>query len=307
MCVTKTQSLDKKRRLKKRYLFILLLLIPPFFMDSCLRMRITHGEAAAYFKQTGVTAQSQVLTLDEYELHYMVSGNPNAPTLFMLHGSPGAWDAFKGYLSDPELTKNYRLIAVDRPGFGYTNFGNSMNLDQQAEILVQLLRSVDNGMDVTTIGHSYGGPLAVAMALKEDTLIEQVVIIAGSLDPAAEKPELWRKPLMVFPFKYYLPASLRTSNEELWMLKEDLNRLAPKLAELEQPIFLIHGTKDRLVPYSNMEFMERSFRNAQSVKTWSLPGKDHFILWEDREQIRDSLLHWHKRIRKGLPMHSTPQ
>lgn len=301
------QQLEKKRRFKKRYLFILLLIIPPFFMDSCMRMRLTPEETAAYFKETGVPAQSKLLTLDGYELHYLESGKPNGHTLLLLHGSPGAWDAFKGYLSDPQLTKNFRLIAVDRPGFGYTHFGSSLNLDQQAEILVQLLKSLDNGKGVTTLGHSYGGPLAVAMALKEQNLIEQVVVIAGSLDPAAEKPELWRKPLMVFPLKYYLPTALKTSNEELWMLKEDLNSLASDLHKLEQHIYLIHGTRDRLVPYSNMEFMEKSFMNAQSVKTWSLPEKDHFILWEDHEQISDSVRIWLNSVKQVRPEHSTPQ
>ena len=298
--------MEKKKRFRKRYL-LLLLLLPPFFMDSCMRMRMSDAEVSVFFENAGVEAKSKTLLLGDYQLHYIESGEKDRHTLFFLHGSPGAWDAYKDYLSDPKLLAKYRLIAVDRPGFGYTHFGSSMNLDQQAELLIQLAKSLDNGQGYTTIGHSYGGPLAVAIALKDKTLIQRVVVIAGSLDPAAEKPELWRKPLLVFPLKYYLPSSLRTSNEELWMLKEDLTTLAPKLPTLDQDIYLIHGTMDRLVPYSNMEFMEKEFKSARSVKTWSLPEKDHFILWEDQEQITDSVLHWIQTIRTDRQGHLTLQ
>jgi pimeloyl-ACP methyl ester carboxylesterase len=59
---------------------------------------------------------------DGHNLHYIETGNAQKPTL-ILHGSPGSWNAFKEYLQDTTLLKKYRMIAIDRPGFGYSDFG----------------------------------------------------------------------------------------------------------------------------------------------------------------------------------------
>lgn len=298
--------MKKPIRFKKRYLLFLPLLIVPFFTDSCMRMRMSHADAEAFFQQHEVEAFSRTIMLGDYGLHYIESGNPDGHTLLMLHGSPGAWEAYANYMIDPQLLQDFRLIAVDRPGFGYTNFGDSMNLDQQAELLLQVARSLDNGKGYTLMGHSYGGPLTVAMGIKAPELIQNLVVVAGSLDPAAEKPELWRKPLLVFPLKYYVPGSLRTSNEELWMLKEDLKELDAKLKDLSQTTYIIHGTADKLVPYSNVPFMEKKFSNARSMHTWTMQDKNHFILWDAQSAISDSLLVWLKQSEDPL-IHSTLQ
>ncbi|WP_105000622.1 alpha/beta fold hydrolase [Aureicoccus marinus] len=295
------------RRFKKRYLLLLPVLIFPFFSDSCMRMRMAPEETAVYFESNGISFQDKTAVLGDYELHYIETGDPTAHTLLMLHGSPGAWDAYKTYLSDPVLAEQFRLVAVDRPGFGFTSFGSSMNLNQQAELLTQFARSIDNQKGFTLMGHSYGGPLTVAMGIKGQDVFERLVVVAGSLDPAAEKPEKWRIPIKAFPLKYYVPGSLRTSNEELWMLKEDLYDLAPKLKEVTQEVYLIHGTEDMLVPYSNVPFMEKEMSSARSIRTWTMPDKNHFILWEEESAIKDSLLVWMKPAKPVQPIDSILQ
>ena len=130
--------MKKPIRFKKRYLLFLPLLIVPFFTDSCMRMHMSHADAQVFFQQHEVEAFSRTIMLGDYGLHYIESGNPDGHTLLMLHGSPGAWEAYANYMIDPQLLQDFRLIAVDRPGFGYTNFGDSMNLDQQAELLARM-------------------------------------------------------------------------------------------------------------------------------------------------------------------------
>jgi len=61
---------------------------------------------------------------------------------------------------------------------------------------------------------------------------------------------------------------------------------------LKQTTYIIHGTADKLVPYSNVAFMEKNFSNARSLNTWTLQDKNHFILWEAQSAISDSLVLW---------------
>ena len=50
-----------------------------------------------------------------------VSSSDSLPLVVMVHGSPGASDAYLDYLADTLLSKKVRMVSLDRPGFGYTS------------------------------------------------------------------------------------------------------------------------------------------------------------------------------------------
>ncbi len=106
----------------------------------------------------------------------------------------------------------------------------------------------------------------------------------------AENPVIWRPFIMKKPLRYLIPGALRPSNDELWWLKEDLQIMKPNLKNIVSDVLIIHGTKDRLVPYSNMSFMQKEFVNAKTIDTLSIKNADHFIPWTHYNIIRDALL-----------------
>ena len=55
-------------------------------------------------------------------------------------------------------------------------------------------------------------------------------------------------------------------------------------------MIIIHGTKDQLVPFSNVPFMEKELINAKSIDVIAIEGANHFIPWEHFDVIRDRLL-----------------
>ena len=274
---------------RKQDIFYVIALSCLLFVHSCITMRTTPKKAKAFFNEAQVSYKDTTLTVLEQEVHYMETGNANASNLVFIHGSPGSWDAWKAYLIDSTLKKKYRLIAVDRPGFGYSNFRGAKDLTDQAQILNELVQQIGNGQEVTLIGHSYGGPLIVKMALERPELYKNLVILAGALDPEAEKPEKWRKPLMWVPLKYVVPGALRPSNDELWWLKQDLKDMKPDLKNISQNVLIIHGTKDNLVPYSNVPYMEALFSNAASLEVIRLENENHFIVWNQEALIKEAI------------------
>lgn len=281
-----------KKRFKKRHLLFTLVLGYLLFANSCMTMRTSSKKTAAFFQEKNVTYLDETLELHGKDLHYIETGNKNGQTLVFVHGSPGSWDAYKAYLTDSVLLKKFRIIAPDRPGFGKSDFRISMGLKPQAILLNELLAQLDNGKPKTLIGHSYGGPLIVQMALEQPELYENLVILAGALDPAAEKPEKWRKPLTWFPLKYLVPGALKPANDELWMLKEDLKVMQPQLNQLAQRTLIIHGEEDKLVPYQNVSFMEKHFSNVDSLKVISIEKENHFIVWSQEKLVKQSILEW---------------
>ncbi|MES2410180.1 MAG: alpha/beta hydrolase [Bacteroidota bacterium] len=252
-------------------------------------MRMTSRETKTFFTESKTNYIDSSLEIDGFTIHYIETGNRNASTLFFVHGSPGSWDAYKDYLKDSLLLSKFRMIAIDRIGFGCSNFGKAENLKTQSYIIEKFIKQIANGKPIHLIGHSLGGPIIAEMAAEKPADYSTLIILAGSIDPQAETPENWRSVIMAKPVRYIIPGALRPSNDELWWLKNDLIDLKPKLQNITSKVIIIHGTKDQLVPYSNVAFMRREFVNAKSVEIISIKDADHFIPWTHFTEIRDVL------------------
>lgn len=280
-----------KIKISKKMFVFLLFCGYIIFCQSCMRMRMSPKKTTEFFSKTNTFFKDVTFKISEiHQIHYIETGDSTKPTLFFLHGSPGSWDAYKTYLSDIDLQKEYRLIAIDRPGFGYSNFGEAEDLETQANLILPFIQSKNNKQPNTLIGHSMGGPVAVKLATKKPELFKNLVILAGAIDPKAENPENWRPVLMSKPIRYLIPGAFRVSNDELWWLKEDLIDMKFQLHKITSNVIIIHGTEDSLVPYSNVIFMEKAFINAKKIETISIEKADHFIPWTHYEIIKKSLL-----------------
>lgn len=258
--------------------------------QSCMKFRISDEEASKKFAKSGVSLKIHRLNVNHRILHYTKTGQDTLPTIVFVHGSPGSWDAFEAFMRDPLLLQKYRMISVDRPGFGYSNFGDAMHLQDQSMIINALFEKEQNGKPVHLVGHSLGGPLIVQMAVDRPGYFDALVILAGSIDPKQETPERWRPLLMNNPLKFLVPGAMRPSNDELWYLKKDLKILAPLMSQVRTRVFIVHGDKDILVPYANMAFGVKAFTNVKSLDTLTIPGANHFIPWSHYKTVRSVLL-----------------
>jgi len=284
---------QQHRMKRKRTIFIIVLLFFIFWLvqaQRTMKFREPDDQAKKEFRDLGIVLTTSTIRVQNFHLHFAQVGADTMPTLFFVHGSPGSWNVFKRYLQDTELLRQYRMISVDRPGFGYSEFGNAKNLEEQSAIISHLLASIQNGKPIFLIGHSLGGPLIVKLYIDNPGIVSGLIILAGSLDPNAEKSEWWRPILYKTPLNYFVPGAWRPSNEELWYLKKDLKRLDQYLEEVTCAVWLVHGTKDDLVPFSNVTYAKRKFIHAEKVDVEVLPNANHFIPWTHFEEIKKLLL-----------------
>ena len=281
------------RRKRKKIILVVLLFLFTFWLvqaQRTMKFRETDEEAKKEFQELGLTLVTKTIYEEGFDLHYVQIGSDTLPTLFFVHGSPGSWNAFKRYLQDTDLIRHYRMVAIDRPGFGFSEFNDARNLTEQTRIIDHLLTSIRNDKPMFLVGHSLGGPLIVKLYLDNSSLISGLVILAGALDPKAEKPEKWRPLLFKTPLNYFVPGAMRPSNEELWYLKKDLQVLDKELDKVFCPVWIVHGDKDSLVPVSNTAYAQRKLTNAKSVEITILRGANHFIPWTHFAEIKGLLL-----------------
>lgn len=268
----------------------IILLLWLVMAQSCMKMRMSDSKAKDEFSSSGITLQTATKDINGFPLHYAQTGSDTLPTLLFVHGTPGSWDAFAGYLRNKELMQHYRIISIDRPGFGYSDFGNAMNLTEQTTIISEWMDSVYNNKPFIIIGHSLGGPMTIKLAAARPQYTKALVILAGSQDPAAEKPEKWRPILFKTPLNYLVPGAMRPSNEELWYLKKDLVEMKPDYEKITCPVYILHGTKDMLVPYSNVAYTQQMLTKTDSVFVTTFEKENHFIVWTREKEIVELLM-----------------
>jgi pimeloyl-ACP methyl ester carboxylesterase len=258
-------------------------------LHSCLQFRMSTKQIASFFadkKQKG-----QVLSYKEgfRTIQYVMAGEGDKPLVVFIHGSPGSLSAFIHFLGDSALLQHARLLTMDRPGFGHSNFGNAEpSLKKQAYLMKQVIALHKNNEPVFLVGHSLGGPLIARMAMDYPEMVDGLIMVAPSIDPELEPYEWYRAPLATPMLRWLLPRSFRASNDELYQLKPQLESLLPRWSQITQPTIIIQGKRDRLVPYQNAFFAKEKMTNAP-VTTVMVDDMDHFVPWTNPELINAAI------------------
>jgi pimeloyl-ACP methyl ester carboxylesterase len=260
-------------------------------LSSCMTFRSSHKEIKTFFKANKVDVNINEYKSGYRRMEYISTGDSTRPMVLFVHGSPGSLNAFAEYLADSTLLSNAFLVSADRPGFGYSNFGNAEpSLARQGEILSEIILRYPSARPVILVGHSLGGPLVAKMAIDNPGLIDALVIIAGSIDPELEPNEMWFRAPLKTPFlRWILPRSLRASNDELYHLKSQLEEMIPDWKKITCPVVVIHGKKDELVPFENIEFARRHLTNA-NVRYILLDNSGHFIPWQNEDKVVEGIM-----------------
>jgi len=221
-------------------------------------------------------------------MHYVeVADDTPKPLILFIHGSPGSWKDFVRYLNDPELRAKAHMISVDRPGFGSGPVEPSMT--RQCENIAPLLDKAAPGQRVVVLGYSYGGPMAVRLAIDHPDKVTDVFILAGSVDPDLEHTK-WYQYVAEWPLvNRAVPTELAVANTEIRALKADLVEMLPIWKSVTQRVTIVQGDADDLVPPANADFAERMLTAASSVNIIRLPGANHFTPWNRYDAIKSAL------------------
>lgn len=263
-------------------------------------------EVDAYFAEKKINVTQHTYKTGFRTIHYVKAGDESKPLILFVHGSPGSLSAFIGFLADSTLLPNALLITTDRPGFGYSNFGNAEpSLQKQAAALKPILEEYKKNRPIILVGHSLGGPLIARMAMDFPELVDGLIIVAGSIDPELEPNETWFRAPLATPFlSWILPRSFRSSNEEIYKLKPELEEMIPLWSNITCRVIVIQGQKDSLVPAANADFAKKMLVNAP-IEFVSKEEMDHFVPWSNPELIRDAILRIIKQ--KNQVINSTNQ
>jgi pimeloyl-ACP methyl ester carboxylesterase len=140
--------------------------------------------------ETAFPPVGQFAEVDGVRLHYLAKGAGRPVVL--LHGNPGFVQDFALGPSNvfDMLATQYRVIAVDRPGHGYSGRPSNASTTprEQARLVHDLLRQLGVERPVL-VGHSWGGGLALIYAEQYPRDVAGLVLVAARGYPTPERAD----------------------------------------------------------------------------------------------------------------------
>ncbi|HZF64297.1 MAG TPA: alpha/beta hydrolase [Chitinophagaceae bacterium] len=252
--------------------------------------RLSDSTAKSLFQLKHVYVRIYDTLIKDRNMHYAVSGSDSLPTLVFIHGSPGSWSNYRAFMWDSSLLKKYRIMSIDRPGFGYSDFGRAMHLQDQCRLIMPIIEKFSNGKALYLCGHSMGAPIALQLSASNPQLVSNLILVGAPLDVGLEEKETWRSVMGVKPLYYALPGAFGPSNTELLYLKTDLIGLQKEFKKVRAKVKFIHGDKDKRVPIANVAYGKKMLINAAHISCDTLFGAGHLIPWENEMLFRNLLL-----------------
>ena len=264
-----------------RYLLYIMLTV---ILSGCMDFSIDEKEMQHAFDGEMYQPESNTLTIDSSQVHYVYIDNNRHNLVVFIHGSPGSWSAFIDYFKNDTLLSHFDVLAIDRPGFGMSDKGSPEPiLERQAFLISEVIKLFDQPK-VIMVGHSLGGPVIARVAMDNPELVDGLLFLAPSIDPEQEKYEWYRSWIETKVGGWLTPTDFWVSNEEILPLKGELEKMLPLWENISVPSIIIQGTKDNLVPKENAEFARRML-NDSLVDIRYIEGANHFIPWTYPERV----------------------
>jgi pimeloyl-ACP methyl ester carboxylesterase len=140
------------------------------------RARAHEARAEARWPPSG-----RIVAVEGHPVHVREIGA--GPPLVLIHGASGNLRDFTFSLAE-RLAARYRVIALDRPGLGYTpRLGEGgASITAQARLLMRAAERLGAERPIL-LGHSYGGAVALAWAVHHPDRLAGLVPLAAASNP----------------------------------------------------------------------------------------------------------------------------
>lgn len=263
------------------------------------------------------TASTAVTAADGTQLSVIEFGD-GEPVLLIPGLGYAAW-SFTRQLGP--LSTAARVLAMDNRGAGASDKpAGPYSIAQMADDAFAVLSHL-SGVPAHIVGTSMGGYIAMMLALRHPEAVRSLVLVAttsggrGSLGVPDQTLRLWGAAAALGP-EDFARATMPTSFAESWLDAHPaefdellaLRLSAPTQAEawraqfnacatflrtglpagtIDQPVTIIHGTADRVVPYENAAHLSRRLPHA-SVTT--LHGAGHLCWIEHADAVNKIIL-----------------
>lgn len=140
-----------------------------------------HAVAKAREAERRHPAIGRFMTIDGVRLHYVERGQGDPVVL--IHGNGTLIQDFLVSGIVDELATRYRVIVIDRPGYGHSSRPRALWTPRAHATLFRKALEQLGVSGAVVLGHSWGALVAVSLALQAPTLVRSLVLASGYYYP----------------------------------------------------------------------------------------------------------------------------
>lgn len=265
------------------------------FVVSFIAIKLAWSQPYEPAETVDLSIKFNTIAENDINIHYAYSGNQNKPGLIFIHGTPGGWAAFEGYLVSETLQNNFLMVSVDRPGWGKSETKDrKLNgvFDHQARSINAIFQQFPNKKWIV-IGHSLGASLAPQVALESPDSVAGLILLAGSLSPKLGSPRWYNHAARTWVVSKLIGQTMTNANREVIKLRKQLTLMNKKLEQtkLDTNVLIVQGLKDKLVSPKNPAFALKEWPdNFLSVDVIELETAGHLIPWKQSNDVLKAIV-----------------
>jgi fermentation-respiration switch protein FrsA (DUF1100 family) len=172
------------------------------------------------------------------------------PTFLVFHGNGSAATRSMQWLA-PLIAEGYGVVAAEyREYSGNPGRASEKGLAADADAFYARARVVAGGGKLIVVGHSLGGGVAFGLARRQT--LDALVTIGTFTD-----------------LRTMAPAAAR------WMISDRYDNIGA-IPTLDEPLYLIHGTADEVIPFAHGEALRRAAASAHRTGAlFTIQGAGH--------------------------------
>jgi len=164
-------------------------------------------------------AQGQWVDVAGGRIHYLTMGPEDAPPVVMIHGILAQLRHFSYALAE-RMAVDHRIILIDRPGWGHSTIsGKRPGIGVQADMIAEALGKLGI-VKPLVVGHSMGGAVSLALALRHPQVPRGLALIAPYTQPVENVVDTFRSLLIparlapMIAWTLSLPIGIRTGTKK---------------------------------------------------------------------------------------------
>src|SRR3954451_15142434 len=158
-------------------------LIALLVLVAALAATAVYAVAQAHAAERKTPPVGRFLDVDGVRLHYIERGQGDP--LVLIHGNGTLIQDFTVNGLVDRLSKHYRVIVFDRPGYGYSDRPRGLWTPRAHATLFEHALAQLGVEQALVLGHSWGTMVAVSLALQAPTLVRSLVLLSGYYFPTA--------------------------------------------------------------------------------------------------------------------------
>lgn len=201
-------------------------------------------------------------------INYKITGKGD-PTL-LVHGWGGTSKSLQPLAQ--LISSKYKTITLDLPGFGLSSDPDpDWGVEDYAKFLIDFICEL-RLRPVIFFGHSFGGALAIFIAVNYPNYIKKLILCGASYKRSSLSSTKVSRLLSWLPptikkiiYKVFFPHSdlYKVPGLEANFRKIVTQDLTPALKSIVTPTLILWGEKDKETPVSHAHELEKKIKNSQ--------------------------------------------